>query len=108
MLDIKTTIKVDYIYRSKDFNNAYKKLVKDHRFDVINKLNDIIEKLMYRNEITKESHNHPLKNGVFDIHITGDVILLYRYKDNALLLTLELHNLTNHRDLNKNLNKIGK
>ena len=105
-MSISIVIKVDSIYRSKDFNNNYKKLVKDHRYDVIEKLNKTIEKLMYRNEITKESHNHPLKNGVFDIHITGDVILLYRYKDNNLLLTLELHNLTNHRDLNKNLNKI--
>lgn len=97
--------KVDSVYRTPQFNKAYKKLVKDNRKDVVEKINETIKKLI-NFEISTQQHNHPLKNNIRDIHITGDVILLYRYVNDSLIITLELHDLTDHKNLNKNLNKI--
>ena len=96
---------VDKVYESPKYLVGVKKLKNDHRIKELNTLKEVVDKLIHF-EITSEYKNHPVGNGVFDIHIAGDVILLYRYKDDMLILTLELHDITNHKQLNKDLSKI--
>ena len=67
-----------HIFQTSLYSKNYKKLIKQHRYDVVDKVDEVVEKLS-RGEISSQYHNHPLTNlKVNDIHITGDVILLYR------------------------------
>ena len=88
------------IITEKSFDKAVKKLNNNNRWDIIDKLDNIVEKLA-KKEITKQSRNHPLKGqirDVCDIHISGDIILLYRYIGNNLEL-LNLVDIVNHKTL---------
>lgn len=96
---------VSKIIETNSYKKAYKKLLKDHRNDVIADLNTIINKLT-KFEITTQSHNHPLKNikDAKELHIRGDILLIYRYVNDSLIIDLELLDLLNHKQL-KNKNK---
>jgi len=93
------------------FKKNLKVLQAKHRVDELKKLREIFEKLC-KYEITTQSKNHRLtsqnnKNGLSDIHIDGDIILLYRYvASDMLAFDLELTNLTNHRDLTNTTHQI--
>lgn len=88
------------IVETSSYKNAYKELKNKHRDDVIDDLNKTIEKLA-KFEISSQSDNHPLKGiKINDIHIRGDVILLYRYVDKALIIDLRLEDVVNHKQLN--------
>ena len=95
---------VDKIIRTSQFNRAYKKLKKDHKEDIIKDINKIVDRLA-NFEITSQKRNHPLKGkknkGLEDIHIRGDVILLYKYESNILTITLVLENIVNHDELKR-------
>lgn len=85
------------------FKRAYKKLKKMHQDEIIKDLDDAIRKLINL-EITTQKSNHELTNSKLnDLHIRPNIILLYRYSGQALVLTLELHNIVNHDELNRKL-----
>ena len=96
----KTPSSIDKIVETSSYKQAYKKLKKDHRNDVLDDLKDIIGKLS-RFEITTQASNHPLKGikDAKDIHVRGDVLLIYRYVNNSLVIDLELLDLVNHKEL---------
>lgn len=76
------------------FKKNVKKLKKEHEQKIIDELKNTIQKLI-NGEISSQKSNHPLKdaNGLKDIHITGNVLLLYKYSDERILtITLILHN----------------
>ena len=91
---------VDRVIETSSYKRGYKALKKKHRNDVLEDLETIIGKLI-RFEITSQYHNHPLKGikDAKDIHVRENVLLLYRYEDNALLIDLILLDLLDHDDL---------
>lgn len=85
------------------FKKAYKKLKKEHQDNIIKDINITIKKLI-NFEITSQKSNHRLKNSdLNDLHIRPNVILLYKYSGEALVITLELHNIVDHDELNRKL-----
>ena len=82
---------------------SLKKLKKQHKTKTIRKLKETINKLANL-QITTQQHNHPLQDSdINDIHIEGDVILLYRYIGGGIVLDLELTDLVNHDQLNRKI-----
>ena len=82
---------------------SLKKLKKQHKTKTIRKLEETINKLA-NFQITTQQHNHPLQDSdINDIHIEGDVILLYRYIGDGIVLDLELTDLANHDQLNRKI-----
>ena len=99
MRNIDKSNKVNKVITTKQYDRAYNKLKKDHRNDVIKDINETVDNLIYFNVSTQKS-NHPLKGlDVNELHIRGDVLLLYRYSNNILTISLNLIDLTNHREL---------
>ena len=96
------------IVETSGFKKGVKKLKKEHRDDVIKDLKKIIKDLS-EFKISSQKKNHPLKNmgDVKDIHVRGDIILLYRYVDNALIIDLELLDLVSHKELKNPKKKKG-
>lgn len=98
------------IIEEPSYKRGYKKLLKDYKNKELDKLGEIIVKLSNK-EITTQSSNHKLKsdkkakNKYSDIHISGDIVLLYRYDEKNLYL--QLHNIGTHKEVfpNKNRNK---
>ena len=82
---------VDKVIMTSAYKRALKKLVKSHNIIALSKLNRIINELK-EFKITSQYHNHPLKNyeNTFELHILGDLLLLYRYVDDrTLIISLE-------------------
>ena len=95
------------IYCTSRYQQKIKELKKKHREKTIRKIQEVVNKLS-KDEITAEYSNHPLKdaNGIKDIHIEYDLVLLYRYNENGnLILSLELYDLRNHKELLSNKKK---
>ena len=100
--------KVDNVYLTQKFKDGVKQLRKDHRTKELEKLNEIIKELETFS-VGKKYKNHSLGNHTFDLHVTGDIVLLYRYlEDEMLILSLELSDLVNHKELNREYNIIKK
>lgn len=101
------TRKVNKIVTTSKYDRALRKLEKKHRYKSLKKLKDIVDKLS-RFEISSQYKNHPLKNanGVNDIHIENDLILLYRYDGDILFIELKLFDVVNHNELNKAVSNI--
>lgn len=99
MRNIDKSNKVDKVITTKQYDRSYNKLKKDHRNDVIKDINETVDNLIYFNVSTQKS-NHPLKGlDVNELHIRSDVLLLYRYSNNILTISLNLIDLTNHTEL---------
>lgn len=89
------------IVETKQFKEGVKQLVKKHKTDTINNLYDIINDLC-NFRITTQYKNHKLVNiDAYELHVNneGDVLLLYKYSGDALIISLNLIDLTNHRKL---------
>ena len=96
---INNSPRVDKIITTKQYDKAYNKLKKDHRNDVIKDINKTVDDLINL-KISSQKSNHPLKGlDVNELHIRGDVLLLYRYSNGLLTISLNLIDLTNHKKL---------
>lgn len=97
---------VDKIYLTAQFRKGLKELKKKHNQTAIDRLDEIITKLKNQ-EIDTQYDNHKLISTVVrDIHIEPNLILLYRYKnEEMLIISLELNNLVNHGELDRKSNK---
>ena len=94
---------VDKVITHSKYKKAYNKLLAKNRNDVVKDIDETVDKLM-NYEITSQKHNHPLKGklkGYNDLHITGDIILIYKYENNKLHLIL--HNVGSHKDVLEDL-----
>ena len=90
---------VDKVIAHSKYKKAYNKLLSKNRNDVIKDIDETVDKLM-NYEITSQKHNHPLKGklkGYKDLHIRGDILLIYKYENNNLHLIL--HNVGSHKDI---------
>ena len=80
-----------------------KELEKKKRWDVIKKLDTIIDKLT-KHEITTQYHNHILTGnnnlkGLSELHVEGNILLHYTYKNkNTELEVLDLIDLSDHKE----------
>ena len=100
---------IDKILCTSQYMNGVKKLQDKHRTDVLMKLDSIVLQLR-KKEITKQYRNHPLQgkeaSGAWELHVTGDVLLVYRYDtDDCLIVSLKLLNLTDHNNIGSNRDK---
>lgn len=99
MRNINKSARVDKVITTKQYDRSYNKLKKDHRNDVIKDIDNVVDNLINLNISTQKS-NHSLTGiDVNDLHIRGDVLLLYRYSNNVLTISLQLIDLTNHKHL---------
>ena len=74
---------------SSQFKKDYKRSIK-RNLD-INLLDDIIRKLSYGETLPEENRDHPLSGnwtGFRECHIQPDWLLIYRFDDDVLVLTL--------------------
>ena len=90
------------ILMTPQFKQAFKLLKKKNQNAVLKDLIITIEQLA-NFEITTQKSNHPLSDGINDLHIRGDIILLYRYQGSGLIIDLKLLNLTDHKQLQRDL-----
>lgn len=90
------------ILMTPQFKQAFKLLKKKRQNNILKDIIKIIEQLV-NFEITTQKSNHPLSDGINDLHIRGDVILLYRYQGAGLIIDLNLLNISDHKELQKNL-----
>lgn len=80
--------KYDIVWSSQ-FKKDYKRSIK-RNLD-INLLDDIIRKLSYGETLPEENRDHPLSGnwvGFRECHIQSDWLLIYRFDDDVLVLTL--------------------
>lgn len=95
---------VSKIIYTSQFQRSFKKLKKQHKTKAIIKIEETIKKLA-NFEITTEQRNHKLQGtDLNDIHIEGDIILLYKYEDELLTITLLIKDIVNHKELQRGIN----
>lgn len=99
MRNINNTKRVDKVITTKQYDRSYNKLKKDHRNDVIKDINNTVDDLINLKINTQKSNHRLTGTDVNDLHIRGDVLLLYRYSNNVLTISLQLIDLTNHNKL---------
>lgn len=91
------------IYSCGGFNRGLKKLQKHRKQSLLLKLNRIIDELRDF-EVGNKYHNHKLSGSdYFELHVGGDILLVYKYVDSESGLKLELFNLTDHDRLNQSI-----
>lgn len=85
------------------FKRSVSKLERKHKIYELKKLREIIHKLE-NFEVSTQYKNHRLANSEFsELHLTGDLLLTYKYRYNGSNATLVLHDITNHTLLNKSI-----
>lgn len=94
-------ISKENIVETRQYKQGVKKLIKKHKTETLNSLKQIIEDLC-NFKITTQYHNHKLTNlDAYELHVNneGDVLLIYRYSGSALIISLHLIDLTDHKEL---------
>lgn len=97
--------RVDYVFISSNLLKSLKKLVKSHKQLEVEKLVEVINKLV-RRESVKNYGPHPMQGhpNLTELHVTGDLLLLYEYiREDTLDLDLILHSVGSHDRLSKNI-----
>lgn len=103
--------RVDTIFVSDRFEDAVYKMIKKHKTELLTELRDtIISLVTHPTSKTKGSHSLSRQNNPYklnDLHLEHkNVILLYRYAGKAsLVVDLQLVDLTDHKNLDKDMNK---
>lgn len=85
-----------------DFCNGCKKLIAANCKEDINSLRTVLILLSNQRNVPKKYRDHRLVNSPYrELHISGDVLLLYRYEadSNTLTVSLKLSDITNHKRL---------
>ena len=104
-------IRVDRVFTTSRFDTNYSKLVRQHKYDTVKQLSEILDLLINLQDVSKyKPHllNVP-KRKVYELHIQGDVLLLYAYEGDMLVsLDLILEGISNHDNLNKDARKSRK
>lgn len=72
-----------------EYSTRFKKDIKryQHKQDVIDELNDVIQLLLKKKKLPEKHVDHPLKGaygGHRECHIKPDVLLIYKVYDNVL------------------------
>lgn len=82
------------------YKEGIKWLNKNHRWEIVDRLNQIVLELA-EHKITTQYKNHALSGlKAYELHVTGDVLLIYRYKNQGTELEfLNLIDLTDHKTL---------
>lgn len=85
------------------FKRSVAKLERKHKVDELKKLREVVNKLE-NFEVSTQYKNHRLADSEFsELHLTGDLLLTYKYRYNGSNATLVLHDITNHMLLNKSI-----
>ena len=102
---------VNKVLISSQFIQGVKELRKKHKQKELEKLQTVINDLENQ-KVTKKYDNHGVggKNKLSDIHISNDLVLLYRYEtdldEDMLIISLRLNSLVDHKTLNQEINKL--
>lgn len=85
------------------FKRSVAKLERKHKVDELKKLREVVNKLE-NFEISTQYKNHRLADSEFsELHLTGDLLLTYKYRYSGSNATLVLQDITNHTLLNKSI-----
>lgn len=85
------------------FKRSVAKLERKYKVDELKKLREVVNKLE-NFEVSTQYKNHRLADSEFsEFHLTGDLLLTYKYRYNGSNATLVLHDITNHTLLNKSI-----
>ena len=89
---------------TKQFDKAVESIKRKHDKKLKSDLIDILNKI-YTQTLGASHRNHPLKdaNGLNDVHLRGDIIILYRYDvdSDTLVISAKMHDIVNHDQLNR-------
>ena len=91
-----------------DFCSNAKKLVDDNYKYALNRLRTVLILLANGRSIPKTYKDHKLTDKDYrEIHVTGDVLLLYNNETDkdTLVVSLKLTNITDHKNLDRDSNK---
>lgn len=85
------------------YTKGQMKLAKAHNINALKRLKFAVDTLSAMEELPSGYRPHKLKgvDNTWECHITGDVLLTWRYVNNELILELHLLNLTNHDKLDR-------
>ncbi len=75
---------------SKKFKKDLKKILKSYKFE-IKELEEVLEMLRKGKKLSPELKNHKLKgnfSNCFECHVKSDILLVYKIKDNELIILL--------------------
>ena len=96
-----TSIPKENIVETSQYKQGVKQLIKKHKTETLSNLKQIIDDLC-NFRITTQYSNHKLTSiDAYELHVNneGDVLLVYRYSGDALIISLQLIDLTNHKQL---------
>lgn len=96
-----TSIPKENIVETSQYKQGVKQLIKKHRTETLSSLKQIIDDLC-NFRITTQYSNHKLTSiDAYELHVNneGDVLLVYRYSGDALIISLQLIDLTSHKQL---------
>ena len=86
------------VIETPSYKRGLKQLERKHKYKEILDVYNTIEKLRTF-QITNQQSNHGLKGNKSDykdIHIRGNIVLLYKYVNDDIYIDLELKDLTDH------------
>lgn len=99
---------VDKIILTSSFLKGYKELQRDNRIAELNTLDEILLNLE-KGTLGKQFKNHSVGKKTGDVHISGDVVLIYRYlTENVVMFVLELSDISDHKNLSASIDKAQK
>lgn len=96
------------IYVTTDFCKGCKHLLSSNQHDNVNSLRTVLILLANDRDIPKKYKDHQLTNSPYrELHISGDVLLLYRrdIDSDTLVVSLKLSDITNHKGLRQKSSK---
>lgn len=91
-----------------DFCKGSKQLINANKLKEVNSLRTVLILLANGQPIPKKYHDHQLTGKEYrELHISGDVLLLYRNEvdSDTLVVSLKLTNITDHKNLNRDASR---
>ena len=96
------------IYITSDFCNGCKHLIASNQNEAVHNLRTVLILLANEKDIPKKYKDYKLTDSPYrELHITGDILLLYRRETNpdTLVISLKLSDITNHKGLRQKARK---
>ena len=98
-LEIPKSERVRNIYYRNGYNQGMKRLVDQHKDKERQDVLEMVDRLARFQVIGNQNSTHKLrgnKGDYKDIHIRGNLVLLYKYINDDIYIDLELKDLTDH------------
>lgn len=90
-----------------DFESGLKTLKKKHKIKELETLKTVIKLLSTEGTVSKKYSDHRISKGYRELKLSEDVLLVYGFIPgiDAFSLSIQFADITNHKNLNKSINK---